>query len=564
MNERHPITLAPYDPITRRVTRRRLAAALFLVIAGAGLAAQDTITDAQWIGLLWLSWVPLLVAVWPDVPSTVPPLGRSALRMTMVFLSILTLFAVQLLRVQVVMSDSFTHRVGIDPATGDVISNPLLVDEALTTPRGTIYDRDGIALARTTFEDSIARRVYPEQGTAEITGYFSPLLYGSSGLEASWDDELAGRTGGKPFVGGLERLRGLPPRGFDLHLTIDAGLQQQAHAALGDRPGAAVLLDVQTGATLVLVSTPSFDANQLVVMTAQDREPAQGVWSLLTSDPRTPLVQRATSGLYPPGSTFKTVTAAAAVDTGTAAPGTIYEDTGALTIAGHTLVEQNRPNDEQTQWSLTEAFAWSLNVVFAQVGLQLGGAALSDAARGWGWESDIPFDLPVESSRVSVTPGFLDDPVALAETAFGQGEGLATPLQMALVAAGVANDGEIMRPHLVARVAASDGETVRQIRPSLWRRGAGAQAANQTAGMMVYAVENGALETAFVPGYTVGAKTGTAETGSGEPHAWFIGFIGLPEQEPRYAVAIVLEGGGGGSQVALPIGRDLLVAAMAG
>jgi peptidoglycan glycosyltransferase len=547
------------------VTRRRVAAILFFLIAGYGLAAGDTITDAQWIGILWLSWVPLLVAVWPDVPPTVPPLGRSALRMTMIFLSILTLFSVQLLRVQVVMSDSITHRVGVDPVSGDVISNPLLLDEALTIPRGAIYDRDGVALARTVFADGVARRVYPEPAS-EITGYFSPLLYGSSGLEASWDDELSGRSGGNPFARALESLRGLPRQGIDLHLTVDSDLQRQAHEALqvGDRPGAAVLLDIETGAVLALASSPSFDANALVVVTEADRDPAQAAFAALTADPRAPLVQRATSGLYPPGSTFKTITASAAIDTGVAQPDSIYEDAGELTVDGHTLVEQNRPNDQQTLWSLTESLAWSLNVVFAQIGLQLGGDALAEAARGWGWESDIPFDLPVEASRVSVTQGFLDDPVAVAETAFGQGELLATPLQMALVAAGIANDGEIMRPHLVASLAEPDGETVRETRPSRWRRGTGDEAADQTAAMMVYAVENGALGTAFVPGYTIGGKTGTAETGSGDPHAWFIGFIGLPGADPRYAVAIVLEAGGGGGQVALPIGRDLLVAAMGG
>jgi peptidoglycan glycosyltransferase len=484
--------------------------------------------------------------------------------MTMIFLSILTLCAIQLLRIQVVMSDSITHRVGIDPATGDVISNPLLVDEALTIPRGAIYDRDGVMLARTDFADGVARRVYPEAATAEITGYFSPLLYGSSGLEASWDDELAGRGGGNPFTRALESLRGLPRRGIDLHLTIDTDLQRQAHDALGARTGAAVLLDIETGVVLTLASSPSFDANALVVVTEADRQPAQAAFTRLTSDPRSPLVQRATSGLYPPGSTFKTITAAAAIDTGVARPDSIYEDAGELTIAGHTLVEQNRPNDQQTLWSLTESLAWSLNVVFAQVGLQLGGDTLAEAARGWGWESDVPFDLPVEVSRVAMTPGFLDDPVAVAETAFGQGELLATPLQMALVAAGIGNDGEIMRPHLIASLSEPDGETVRETRPSRWRRGTGAEAADQTATMMVYAVENGALGTAIVPGYTIGGKTGTAETGSGDPHAWFIGFIGVPGEEPRYAVAIVLEAGGGGGQVALPIGRDLLVAAMGG
>ncbi|HLL49961.1 MAG TPA: penicillin-binding transpeptidase domain-containing protein, partial [Thermomicrobiales bacterium] len=431
------------------VSRRRIAALFFFLIVGYGLAARDEISDARWIVILWLSWIPLLVAVWPDLPPTVPTLGRSVLRMTMIFLSIMTLFAVQLLRVQVVMSDSITHRIGIDPATGDVISNPLLTNEALTLPRGAIYDRDGVALARTVFEDGVARRVYPERAAGEVTGYFSPLLYGSSGLEASWDDELAGRTGGNPFARALEELRGLPPRGLDLHLTLDAELQRLAHAALGERTGAAVLLDIETGAVLTLASTPSFDPNALVVVTEGDREPAQATFGGLTSDPRAPLVQRATSGLYPPGSTFKTITAAAAIDRGMAGPDTIYEDAGELTIAGHTLIEQNRPNDQQTLWSLTESLAWSLNVVFAQIGLQLGGDTLAEAARGWGWESDIPFDLPVEASRVSVTPGFLDDPVAVAETAFGQGELLTTPLQMALVAAGIGNDGEMMRPYLV-------------------------------------------------------------------------------------------------------------------
>jgi peptidoglycan glycosyltransferase len=546
------------------VRARRLAAALFLLLAAAGLAARDAITDAQWIGLLWLSWIPLLVAVWPGLPPTVPPLGRSALRMTMIFLSILALCAVQLARVQLVMSDSVAHRAGIDPATGDVVSNPLLTDEALTIPRGAILDRDGVVLAQTVLQDGVARRVYPEPSTAEVTGYFSPLLYGASGLEASWDDALAGRSGGNPFAQALAGLRGLPHRGDDLHLTLDVDLQRQAHAALGDRPGAAVLLDIQTGAVLALASSPSFDPDALVAVTEADQEPAQAAWAALTADPRSPLVQRATSGLYPPGSTFKTVTAAAAIDRGLARPDTVYEDAGSLTIAGHTLVEQNRPNDEQTEWTLREALGWSLNVVFAQVGLQLGGEALAEAARGWGWEQGIPFDLPVASSRVSVTPGFLDDPLAVAETAFGQGELLASPLQMALIAAGLAHDGEIMRPSLVASLSDADGETIRETHPAAWRRGTDPEAAHQTASMMISAVESGALGNAFVPGYTIGGKTGTAETGRGNPHAWFIGFIGLPGEAPRYAVAVVLEAGGGGGQVALPIGRDLLVAAMGG
>jgi peptidoglycan glycosyltransferase len=535
---------------------------LFFLLAGAGLAARDAITDAQWIGLLWLSWVPLLIAVWPEIPPTVPPLGRSALRTAMVFLSILALCAVQLLRVQVVMSDDIARRAGLDPATGDVVSNPLLANAALATARGTIFDRDSRPLATTTLAEGVARRVYPEPAAAEVTGYFSPLLYGASGLEAAWDDELSGRAGGNPLLRAMDDLRGLPPRGSDLALTLDLDLQRQARAALGDRPGAAVLLEVETGAVLALASAPSFDPNRLVAVREADRDPAQAAWGALTADPHAPLVQRATSGLYPPGSTFKTVTAAAALDRGLAGPDTVYEDAGDLTIAGHTLIEANRPDPGRTEWTVREAFAWSLNVVFAQIGLLLGGEALAEAARGWGWESTIPFDLPTAASEVFTMSGFLDDPVAVAETAFGQGELLVTPLQMALVAAGVANEGEIMRPYLVASLTVPDGERVAETRPRTWRRGAGPEAARQTAAMMVGAVESGALGQAYVPGFTIGGKTGTAETAGELPHAWFIGFIGAPGEAPRYVVAVVLENAGGGGQVALPIGRDLLVAAM--
>jgi peptidoglycan glycosyltransferase len=548
--------------LDRVFQRRRLAAGVFLVLVTGGLIAGSRLSDAEWIALLWLSWIPLLVAVWPEVPATVPPIGQSALRMTVMFLTIMVIFSVQLLRVQVVLSDSFIHRSGVDPATGEVVSNRSLIDDALSIHRGTIFDRNGVALASTTFNEGVARRVYPEPAAAPVLGYYSPLLYGASGLEASWDDQLAGRSGGNPIVQSLNALRGLPPQGYDLHLTLDLELQQQAQTALGDRAGAVVLLDVRSGAVLALASSPTFDPNAIVVANEVDRAAAESAWSRLASDPLAPLLDRATSGLYPPGSTFKTVTAAAAVEAGIASPDTIYRDTGELEINGHTLPENNRPNPDQTEWTLKEALAWSLNVVFAQVGLQLGGERLADAARGWGWEAVIPFDLPVEPGRVSQSPDFLDDPLALAETAFGQGELQVTPLQMALVASGLANQGVEMRPYLVSSLTDTKGETVRTFEPSVWRRGTDPQAARVVAEMMVGAVEHGALGSAFVPGYTIGGKTGTAETGTGDPHAWFIGFVGNLEETPRFAVAVVLDHGGGGGQVALPIGRDLLVAAM--
>ncbi|MCA9864272.1 MAG: hypothetical protein KC432_14665, partial [Thermomicrobiales bacterium] len=289
--------------------RQRVGGTLFLLLAGMGLAAQDAITDAQWIALLWLSALPLALALWPTLPPQMPQLNRATLRMVAIFLTVMTLCAVQLLRIQVVMSDVISHRVGVDPATGAVVSNPLLADAALRVPRGAILDRNGVVLADSVARDGVYARQYLTPDTADVTGYFSPRLYGATGLEASWDDVLLGDAGGNPFWQALQTLKGLPPQGNDLHLTLDAALQQQAHAALGSRPGAVVLLDVQTGAVLVLASNPTFDANALTALTDADRAAAQAAWTTLTTDPRTPLVQRATSGLYAPGSTFKTVTA---------------------------------------------------------------------------------------------------------------------------------------------------------------------------------------------------------------------------------------------------------------
>ena len=194
--------------------------------------------------------------------------------------------------------------------------------------------------------------------------------------------------------------------------------------------------------------------------------------------------------------------------------------------------------------------------------MQLGGDTLAEAARGWGWESDIPFDLPVAASRVSVTPGFLDDPVAVAETAFGQGELLATPLQMALVAAGIANDGEIMRPHLVASPSRTGRRCARRDR----RAGGGGPGRGRRSDRRHDGLRR--RERRAGDGLCAGLHNRWQDRhrrdGSGDPHAWFIGFIGLPGEEPRYAVAVVVEAGGGGGQVALPIGRDFLVAAMSG
>ena len=211
-------------------------------------------------------------------------------------------------------------------------------------------------------------------------------------------------------------------------------------------------------------------------------------------------------------------------------------------------------------WTLREGLAFSLNVVFAQVGLELGGDLLADYAERFGFGKSVPFDVPVAKSQVASSDDFLTSNPAVADTAFGQGELLVTPLQMAMVAAAIANEGKMMRPYLVDEVATRDGKVVDRTEPEVWQQPIGADSAGQVRDMMINAVENGYAYGASIDGLVVGGKSGTAETGSGEPHAWFIGFAGDPA--PQYAVAVVLEHGGAGLSGPLEIARAMLAAAM--
>jgi len=528
--------------------------------------ARDGISDARWLALLGAAGVLLLVAVWPALPRRgLGPPAATTVRLGVLLAVGFVLLSVQLLRIQVVQSGAISSRIGEDPVSGEVIANPRLQVTDLEAKRGRVFDRAGAVLADTLFEGDTVRRVYPEPASAYVVGYFSPLLYGKAGLEASFDAELAGSDGNNAIIRGINGLLGRPPEGLDLHLTLDAGLQRYAHELLGGRPGAAVLLDIETGEVLALASNPHYDPNRLFTNSPAERDAAAAYWQGLVEDRTAPLVPRATEGLFTPGSTFKVVTAAAALDQGFAERGTVYEDDGDLEVDGRVIVEQNRPDPSRTEWTLGEGLAWSLNVVFAQVGLQLGPDLMQQYGEAFGFGAAIPFDLPVAPSRLATTPDFLRSLPALADTAFGQGELQATPLQMALVTAAVAHNGEAMRPILVDRITTQAGETVWRAESAVWRRPVGTEAAAETAAMMVENVSWGVAQPAAIGDAVVGGKTGTAETGEGqEPHAWFVGFAGPERGEPRYAVAVVLEHGGSGLAGALGIGRDLLAAALAG
>jgi penicillin-binding protein A len=344
-------------------------------------------------------------------------------------------------------------------------------------------------------------------------------------------------------------LRSLLPgaavqRGAEVVTTLDVVLQRDLASALARHARAAgVVLDPRSGAVLALASTPGFDPNAL------DRD-----WNRLRTDPASPLLDRSTSGLYPPGSTFKIVTAADALAAETVTPATTFVDTGGFTVGGFTV--RNDESEATGTQDLTGAFALSSNVDFARIALGLGVDRWFDDAARWGFGQPLDFDLPAARDhlpdRAEVTPS------VLAQLGFGQASLLVTPLRMALVAATIADDGVTPRPYLVRSVAGS--ETTLATHPERLAQPIDAATAHIVRDMMVAVVRRGTGTSAALPNVTVAGKTGTATNPHGLPHSWFVAFA--PADAPRAVAAVVVENAGYGAAVAAPIVRDLLRVAL--
>jgi peptidoglycan glycosyltransferase len=307
-----------------------------------------------------------------------------------------------------------------------------------------------------------------------------------------------------------------------------------------------------------MASSPSYDPGPLNAVDPASVKSADSAWADLTADGDRPLLYRATSGLYPPGSTFKVITAAAAIDAGLIDPDTVFEDTGSLEVDGRIIPEFNRPDETRTRWTVTEGLAYSLNVVYAQIGLQLGSDRMRQYGERFGIGAAVPFHLGTASSQLARDPGELDQPNALADTAFGQGALLVTPLHMALVIAGIANGGEMMRPLLVESVR-RDGQEIWSPRQERWKQPVHPDTADVVRSMLYESVRFGYAAGAAIQGLNVGAKTGTAESGQEAPHGWFIAFAG--SENPEIAVSVCLDYGGEGGGLPLQIGRELLLGA---
>jgi peptidoglycan glycosyltransferase len=459
-------------------------------------------------------------------------------------------------------------------AARDLANNPanvrLLLQE-FRVDRGEILARDGktvLARSNATKGRLKYQREYPHgQLYADVTGYYS-FLFGRYGLEQSENDYLSGR--GPELIPQtlVDEILGRDKRGATVVTTIDAQLQQVAARALGGLPGGVVALDPRTGEILALVANPTYDPNPVSSNQKSVAEPAR---KALLKDPAKPLLSRALQELFPPGSTFKLVTAAAALENGVK-PEDTFPNPPALTLPNSTSVIHNFGGEHclggAPRVSLADALRISCNVVFGQIGLDLGAEKLVAQAQAFGFDQDVPFEVPFAEGSIPPADSFQGAESFVATSAIGQQDVRANPLMMALVAAAIANDGVEMVPHLVKEIRDADGRIVKTIGPEEFGRPISQKTAVELTDMMVNVVNAGTGTAAQIPGIQVAGKTGTAEDRpDGNPDAWFVSFA--PAENPKIVVAVVVLNGGSlgseatGGAVAAPIARAVIEAALA-
>jgi peptidoglycan glycosyltransferase len=406
------------------------------------------------------------------------------------------------------------------------------------------------------------QRVYPGGALyAPVTGYFS-VVYGATGLEQAVGDLLSG-TADQLFYRRLSDLfTGAEPQGASVELTIDPAAQRAAWDALGDQRGAVVALDPRTGEILAMVSKPSYDPDLLAT---QNTERLRANRQRLLDDPDEPLVNRAIAGdLYPPGSVFKLVTAAAALSDGRFTPQTELPGPAELDLPQTTVTLPNatgRACGPGNRVTFTDAMRESCNTAFGSLGLTLGADAMREQAERFGFGRGLSVPLGVTPSTFPDDP----NPPQLAQSAIGQFDVRVTPLQVAMVSAGIANGGVVMQPNLVRTVRAADTEVVSRAEPRPLSTAVDGDVARGLTEMMEAVVSSGTGTRAQIPGLRVAGKTGTAQQGGGRPpHAWFTSFA--PADDPQVAVAVVVESGGtlgdeaSGGRLAAPVARAVMEA----
>jgi peptidoglycan glycosyltransferase len=407
-------------------------------------------------------------------------------------------------------------------------------------------------------------RRYPQgRLAAHVVGY-STAARSRTGLERSLNPALTGsaRSLSSLVDQSLDKLNGKPIIGDTVVTTLDVNGQRAALDALGSTCGAVVALDPRTGRVRVMVSSPSYNPNDVEANFGR----IEKIRAACT--PASPLLNRATQGLYPPGSTFKVVTASAAIDSRKYTPSSTFVDPGYCTVYGKRVnnFDTSRPFGTV---SLATALQFSVNSVFCNIGLKLGAKQLVKQAKKFGFYERPPLETP-DSERLPsglYRNGRLYDPrrdrdVDAGRMAFGQERLLVTPEQMAMVAGTIGNDGILMRPYVVDRIVTPNGKTRSKTKPTKIRRAVSPAAARDIGAMMVRAVQAGTGTAAQISGLEIGGKTGTAETGvDGNNTTWFIAFAGDPAKKPKLAIAVVLQNQSlTGGATAAPIARQVMQA----
>jgi peptidoglycan glycosyltransferase len=448
--------------------------------------------------------------------------------------------------------------------------NDIRLVAQFTIKRGKIYASDG----RTPLATNVTKNVggqtlyfrrYPSGPLfSDVVGY-STQTRNRTGLEESYNDYLTGSNANLDtvFHSALDKLKGATVTGNNLVLTIRPGAQALARRLLRGKCGAVVALEPATGRVLVMATNPTYNPN---LIENHFKEATRS-----NAPCGAPLLNRATAGKYPPGSTFKMVTAAAALDTGRFTPSSPFYDPGYCIEYGKQVRNAGNPEAPETfgNVNLSTGFEHSINSVFCNVGKTLGAGTILNYARRFGFDSLPPLETP-ESERVAsglydhgrlFQPKHPDTQVDPGRVAFGQERLQVTPLQMAMIAATIANHGITMRPSLIERVLSPSGKTITHLRPDQLGRAIKRQTADELTHMMELVVQGGTGTAAQIPGVRVAGKTGTAEIGRGNIHTtWFASFA--PANAPRVAIAVVVENqlNGFGGTISAPIAKQVMEA----
>ncbi len=450
--------------------------------------------------------------------------------------------------------------------------NDLRVKQQFNKDRGTITSADGALLAQSVTvsgsTDFKRQRVYPQGSLfGQITGYYS-FDYGSSGLELTYDRELSGQTITQQIRGFADLLNPRPQVG-NITITVTKKLQQVAQQALGNHAGSVVAIDPRTGALLAFWSYPSFDPNPI---SSLDHKTSTYAWDLDNAAPGKPMLAHQFQELYPPGSTFKIVTGSTGVqDRVVTVEQPVYPVMrGYLPPGGQTTHVIRNFGDEACGGALVEILEVSCNSAFAQMGTEtIGGQRMVAGADAFGFNQKPPIDLPGAATSLFPDTFLHTNPInipQLSQQSIGQGSDAVSPLQMALVAAAIADGGTIMKPHVMKEVRDSEGNLVERYNPSPWVQAISAASAQTMHDAMMSVVAHGTATVLQIPGFDVGGKTGTAEIGDTNTiNAWMIAFAGPPGQTPTIALSVVVLDQPGvsestGAHVAGPIAKQVLEA----